>query len=236
MKIKYYLIIFVIALSTRLSYLASRWKMLPDWHVDALGYQQLALNLLTRGVFSMSMHPPYRPDIIRTPGYPIFIVTIYALFGVIPKAVLVIQAAIDSFTALIVMNLSLEISDSKESALIAGILYAFSQSAWRYSAEFYVETLLAFLIAFAFYVASKMRKGRQGLMLKSLLLGIVVGSSILVKPSVILLPLVLGGVLLARALWKEVIIHCNTDSDSFSLDNPQCFSLWSSHIVNGVLK
>ena len=40
---------------------------------DATGYELLAVNLLEHGTLSLSESPPYEPDALRTPLYPLFI-------------------------------------------------------------------------------------------------------------------------------------------------------------------
>jgi len=203
---RYYLAIFAIALLLRMIFLASRWEMLPDWNVDALGYQQLAVNLLMHHVFSMSAQPPYQPDVIRTPGYPFFLAAIYAIGGIAPRWVLVVQAILDSMTALLVMGVSLALSRSKNKALVAGLLYAFSPVAWRYSAELYVEIVLAFLITLTFYVALRTLASKGRGWVNAVLLGILVALSVMVKPNVILLPVIIGGVLLIKRRWRQAVI------------------------------
>src|SRR5262245_13208962 len=105
-------LLFISALLCRLFYIAALWHVLPIWNTDAQGYHYLALNLLQRGVFSMYAEAPFQPDALRTPGYPLFIASIYALFGVAPRAVIVAQAIIDSITALFVMGIAYKLTRS----------------------------------------------------------------------------------------------------------------------------
>ncbi len=99
---------FSVAVLLRAAYFLPRWASVPDWNVDALGYHQLAVNLLEHGAFSISTAPPLQPDAIRTPGYPAFIALVYLIFGVSPQAVLLLQVILDSLTALLVTGYRLE--------------------------------------------------------------------------------------------------------------------------------
>jgi hypothetical protein len=191
------LLIFLIALGLRLAYVASRWNILPDWNTDAAGYQQLAVNLLQRGVFSLNALAPFQPDSIRTPAYPVFISIVYLLVGITPRAVLVVQALLDSVTALIVMSIARNLTaDGKRPgtnlpAFAAGVVYAIDPTAWRYCAELYTETALALVIALAFWLLShKTRYQAPGL-------GLACGLTILIKPNAIVLaPILIIGLIM----------------------------------------
>src|SRR6185437_16542785 len=57
---------------------------------DAYQYALLGENLVNHQVFSESTSSPYIPDTFRTPGYPVFIALLFAVFGSL-YAVLVVQ-------------------------------------------------------------------------------------------------------------------------------------------------
>ncbi len=202
-----YLILFLTALALRLGFLAWNWGAAPDWNIDALGYHQLAVNLLQRGVFSLNTEPPFLPDGIRTPGYPIFLALIYALTGVAPRVVLILQALLDSLTVVIVIDLTRRLSGSRGMAWLAGLLYAFLPLAWRYAAELYVESFLAFWLTLTFWLALWVvqASGRRR-MGSAAALGAVAGVSLLVKPNVMLLPLFIAAILLAHRLYRQTLI------------------------------
>jgi 4-amino-4-deoxy-L-arabinose transferase-like glycosyltransferase len=57
-------------------------RFLPnDNPEDGRVYAQLARNLLEQHVYSHLDEPPYPPSISRLPGYPLFLATIYSVFG-----------------------------------------------------------------------------------------------------------------------------------------------------------
>jgi 4-amino-4-deoxy-L-arabinose transferase-like glycosyltransferase len=48
---------------------------------DEIGYHQLAVNLMDRGRFSAEQSGQLTPNLVRTPGYPVFLVAVYWLAG-----------------------------------------------------------------------------------------------------------------------------------------------------------
>lgn len=189
-------LLFVLALACRLIYIAALWHVLPIWNVDALGYHNIAINLLQHGIFSLDAVPPFQPDSVRTPGYPAFIALIYASFGESPHAAIVVQAVVDSVTALLVTGIALRLlgndPGNARAAWLAGAIYAIYPTAWHYSLEMYVEVLLAFALTLFFLVA--LRPSRW----QPLWLGAACALNLLIKPNVVVLPIL--GVLI---LWVQ---------------------------------
>src|SRR5882762_8450930 len=48
---------------------------------DGKTYAQIARNVLEQHVYSHETEAPYDPSLIRVPGYPLFLATIYSIFG-----------------------------------------------------------------------------------------------------------------------------------------------------------
>src|SRR5712691_5855641 len=87
---------FLIALAATFRiFVAHHWPNdAPD---DGRVYAQIARNLLEQHKFSDAAEPPYEPTLIRLPGYPMFLATIYKIFGHGNNgAVRVAQALIDT--------------------------------------------------------------------------------------------------------------------------------------------
>lgn len=144
-----YLLILVAALTFRLNvahYLANDD---PD---DGRGYEQLARNMLEQHVFSIDKEPPYNPTLIRLPGYPLFLVGVYALFGHgNNEAVRLVQALIDTATcaliALIAFNWTSQPRRKHATAIAAFILAAVCPFPTIYVATILTETLTIFFMA-----------------------------------------------------------------------------------------
>jgi hypothetical protein len=47
---------------------------------DAREYYQIAINLVQRNAFSRSKEPPFEPDSLRTPVYPLFLAATLKIF------------------------------------------------------------------------------------------------------------------------------------------------------------
>src|ERR1700741_1699372 len=72
----------------------------PD---DGRVYSQIARNVLEQHVYSHEEQPPFTPTLIRLPGYPFFLVAVYAVAGHGNNTVVrVVQAIVDTFTCLLV--------------------------------------------------------------------------------------------------------------------------------------
>ena len=68
----------------------------PD---DGRTYAQIARNVLEQHVYSHETEAPYDPSLIRLPGYPLFLASIYSVFGHTNNgAVRIVQALIDTAT------------------------------------------------------------------------------------------------------------------------------------------
>ncbi len=158
--------------------------------IDAMGYHQLACNLLDGRGFSLSGSAPYLADTIRTPIYPLFIASIYTVFGRNPYMVALVQGVLDAGICLLLWKLVYRLTKSQAAALMAGLLYALNPTLWRFSDSLQTETLLAFVIACIALVFSRpisstliwprLRKG--------IVLGLLCGLAVLIKPNVLLVP------------------------------------------------
>src|SRR5262245_14710250 len=111
----------IIAAGFRVS--AAHW--LPnDNPDDGRVYAQIARDLLEQHVYSQDTEAPYEPTLIRTPGYPLFIASIYAVCGHGNNgAVRIVQALIDTATGALVALLAFiwqpDPARKKTTALIA---------------------------------------------------------------------------------------------------------------------
>src|SRR5579884_3097276 len=51
---------------------------------DADGYWNIAMNVLSGNGFSLDREPPYRPDGLRTPLYPLLVVFVHVFISQLP--------------------------------------------------------------------------------------------------------------------------------------------------------
>ena len=116
--------IFMLALFLRLFAVFSQdeSKTLP--FSDAKQYDNIAVNIVSGHGFSKIVGGPYVPTTIRTPGYPLFLAGIYAVFGHSYIAVKIIQAVLGAVLCILIFFIANTIYDDKRVGLISSVLTA----------------------------------------------------------------------------------------------------------------
>jgi hypothetical protein len=120
----------------------------PD---DGRIYAQMARNVLEQHVYSHESAAPYAPSLIRLPGYPLFLSTIYSIYGHTNNgAVRIVQALIDTATcgliALLAFYWQPDESRKRASALAALVLAAVCPFTTIYAATILTEVPTNFLV------------------------------------------------------------------------------------------
>lgn len=156
--------------------------------VDPRGYQQLAVNLVTGHGFSIDANAPYLSNLLRTPLYPSFVAVVYFLLGINPIYVVAAQIFIDVGICLLLWMLALELMREPGIALAAALLYALTPSAWLFATSLLTETILAFVLLLTTLAVVRFQQTRQRR--QAMWIGLLCGAMILIKPNVLLLPLV----------------------------------------------
>jgi hypothetical protein len=193
------LVLFFAALSLRLIF----WVfVLPHperaFDIDSVLYARLGETLLGSGTF---------PNILRTPGYPVFLAALYAVFGKVPHAVLAVQCVIDSGTAVIAAMLFYRLFQNRRYSLVTGVIYSVNPFSIFYANMVLTETLFTFVLLTAVYqfflFLHDTRKGR--LVLASLLLGV----GALCRPISLLLPLLfVPSLFIAQIKVRDKVVSC----------------------------
>jgi 4-amino-4-deoxy-L-arabinose transferase-like glycosyltransferase len=119
---------------------------------DSLLYGNIARNWMQHGVYSFTQPPaPLVPTLIRLPGYPLFLMICFQLFGVDHyTAVMYVQCAIDLLTCLLISGLAGRLF-GRRAALAALWLSALCPFMAIYTAAPLTEVLTLFCIALTFY-------------------------------------------------------------------------------------
>jgi len=219
------LMVYALLLLTALSFRVAVARFLPnDSPDDGKLYAQLARNVLEQHVFSGESEPPYAPTLIRLPGYPLFLSSVYSLFGHTDNsAVRVVQALIDTATcALIALVAFLWEPDEKRkrrSSICALTLAAVCPFTTIYVATILTETITMFFAVLMCLTATlALRAGSQK---KALALwvatGLVCGLAVLFRPDSGLFALAIGITLVVAILgrasdvklssWREELIY-----------------------------
>jgi hypothetical protein len=166
--------IFVLALLLRLLILAAHPRPLQS---DEIDYDQLGWNLASTGRYSVDGHP----TAYRAIGYPASIAGIYAIAGRNPTAVKVVQAVLDSGTAVLLFLLFAR--RNRRAGILAGVTWALLPAAILFSSQLFSESLLVFALVLFVYLADVETVSLR----RAQLVGLYLGGLILIKPLVIAL-------------------------------------------------
>ena len=128
----------------------------PD---DGRVYAQFARNLLEQHVYTHETEAPYDPSLIRLPGYPLFLASIYSVFGHTNNgAVRVVQALIDTATcgliALLAFYWQPDEKRKRATAIAALALAAVCPFTTIYAATILTEVPATFLVMAMFLAAT----------------------------------------------------------------------------------
>jgi hypothetical protein len=123
----------------------------PEVEGDPLLYGDIAKNWMLHGIYGKTSGAEILPTLIRLPGYPLFLMLCFRLFGMEHyHAVMFVQVAIDLVTCLLIAALARRIWSARAGwcALWLAVLCPFTAN---YAATPLTETLELFSIALAFY-------------------------------------------------------------------------------------
>jgi len=130
---------------------------------DTLLYGNIARNWMQHGIYSFTpaLGVPV-PTLIRLPGYPLFLMVCFRLFGVEHyAAVMYVQCAIDLVTCLLISALARRLFD-RRAAMAALWLSALCPFMAAYTAAPLTEVLTLFTIALTFYGLERWRSAGLG--------------------------------------------------------------------------
>ena len=148
-----------IALAVRLFFFLE-FPILSD---DGLFYGDLAKNWLRHGILGTTGVAGVQPCLIRLPGYPAFLASVWAVAGVEHyHAVLIAQIFIDLGTCLLTADLARRTLRSERAAKIAFLLAALCPFIANYSACVLTETLSIFTTVLALDLAVRALNGDHG--------------------------------------------------------------------------
>jgi len=121
---------------------------------DAAEYIRLAKTIVETGTFSISPDYVGAPEIIRTPGYPLFVAAIYAVFGYNNLWVVLTQIFLSTITVFIVFKIAEKLTDIRI-ALLAALLLALDALSFGYTTIIMTETVFTLVLLLIFYAGIK---------------------------------------------------------------------------------
>ncbi len=202
-----YAIILLVAFGFRLFVALKLANDEPD---DGRVYAQIARNVLEQHVYSHDSQAPFNPSIIRLPGYPLFLATIYAVFGHGNNtAVRVIQAVLDTATcvliACVVFAWAADEQRKHRAALIALGLAAVCPFTTIYVATILTEVATNFLAVAMVLTATLAFKAtaRKKALMWWVATGLIAGLAVMFRPDSGLFAAAIGGTLMLSALFSR---------------------------------
>jgi len=177
---------------------------------DQSVYNQIAVNILQNNGFSQSIAPPYKPSIQRTPAYPFFLASIYAMFGANNfEMVRIIQIILMLCVSVLTFLMALLVFQNKTIAFLSMVLCAFCGFDYYTGLGVYsylfTEPLTIFLVCLAMLFVILARKDKQKIFF--ILAGIFLALTMLTRPAYLLFPLVVIIFISSRSLMKKNILN-----------------------------
>src|SRR6267143_4600028 len=151
-----FLALLVVAATFRIA--VAHW-LANDVPEDGKTYAQIARDVLEQHVYSHETEAPYDPSLIRVPGYPLFLASIYSVFGHTNNgAVRIVQALIDTATCALVALLAFywqpDEKRKRMTAIAALALAAVCPFTTIYAATILTEVPTTFLVMAMFLTAT----------------------------------------------------------------------------------
>jgi hypothetical protein len=193
----------------------------PD---DGRVYAQMARNVLEQHVYSHDPEAPFSPSLIRLPGYPLFLASIYSVFGHGNNgAVRIVQALIDTATcgliALLAFHWQPDEKKKRMTALTALTLAAICPFTTIYAATILTEVLTNFLLVALLLAATfalrktsttedteedKNKKGLKKALVWWFVAGLIGGVAVMMRPDAGLFLAAVGATLVLANIWSAV--------------------------------
>jgi 4-amino-4-deoxy-L-arabinose transferase-like glycosyltransferase len=150
---------------------------------DSRVYADIAKNWLQHGIYGLGGGAGITPTGIRLPGYPAFLVAVFAIFGVDHyRAALLLQILVDLGTCFLIADLGGRVA-SERAAKIAFLLAAVCPFLANYTAAALSETWEIFFTVLALDLALAGIADRENVRLGSWLgCGLAIGMAILLRP------------------------------------------------------
>jgi 4-amino-4-deoxy-L-arabinose transferase-like glycosyltransferase len=157
---------------------------------DSPEYVRLATNLVHGHSFSQDSVPRFKPDILRTPVYPLFLALPMTIFGSSLVWPVLLQILLSLTVVWLTRQLGLELGLEPRSAALASLLVALSPNLIFYSVKLTTETLFASLLLVTLLLINRFRAlhGWQELLAS----GACCGLLILTRPIAAFFPLVIA--------------------------------------------
>ncbi|MFC1621060.1 ArnT family glycosyltransferase [Candidatus Omnitrophota bacterium] len=187
--------IFILALFLRLFTVFTQEESKKVPYSDAKEYDSIAVNLVSGHGYSKDIDAPKIPTSRRVPVYPLFLASVYAIFGHSYMAVKIIQAILGALLCIVVFLIANMVYSDKFTAVTASFITAIYKpfvSGFNYYggpalllSEYFFMFILALTILTILFFIKNENKGLGALS------GIFIGLTILTRPEFALYPILL---------------------------------------------
>lgn len=151
---------------------------------DQMEYRLIALNILDHQTFSVAPAASHNPDMLRTPGYPLFVAFTY-LFDRSGALTILLQQLMLGIMGAVLYFLLRYVSVREKVALGIVTVYLLEPQQWFYSLQTMTETLSSFLFIILLWIGLHSSKERP--LLRAIVFGLLLGTLLLVKPTLAIL-------------------------------------------------
>ncbi len=173
---------------------------------DSPGYHDPARALLHTGTYAVSPDVPGVPETIRTPGYPLFLAGVYALFGEHYAAAIAAQILLSLATIALVYAMAARLWDARV-GLLAALLLALDVASFSHALLLLSETLFTLLIVAMLAAGVRLLQGTEDALRDRLkqaaLLGLFLALATMTRPVsyYLVVPLGVGALVVGARRW-----------------------------------
>ena len=173
------------------------WYQRPDWNTpgvwtDQDGYRRLGEVLAATGKFTRFPDAvPFVPDVLRMPGYPVFVAAIYKIAGVHQLPVALAQTVLFALICLMVFAITRRIASDRV-ALAAALATALFPPIPYFGALVMTEVWTTFLFTASIWTALCALESRRTMTFAAA--GVLIALTTLSRPVFVLFPIALAAV------------------------------------------
>jgi len=182
------------------------WYQRPDWSTqwsDQDGYRRLGQVLAETGKFTRFPDAPtFVPEVLRTPGYPLFVAAVYRLFGIRQGAVAVAQTIVFVAICMLVYAIARRVAGNGV-ALGATALTALFPPIPYFGALVMTEVWTTLWFVWSMWLAVAAVQDRRTS--KFVWLGVALAVTTLSRPVFVLFPLALAAI--GLLVWPAIDVH-----------------------------
>lgn len=198
-------LLFCLVLRIIFFWIMQPWRIAVEKEIilkgDANGYHKLAKTIINHHRFAYDVKS--ESEVLRTPGYPLFVSLIYVLFGIRPWVVLLFQILFDTSICFIFFSIIQRLLDTKI-ALISSLLYSLDPLFTLYSCMLISDIFFVFFIVLGFYffIRGIINKGSKSSLIFFGFTGFFLGFATLIRPISLYLPFLYVVFLLIHYRYK----------------------------------